>query len=386
MTSWSITRRIGIALGLILTGASSQALACTALVSVDGLSGGAPSVPRDDEAGAVDATAGSDAAESVVEAGAADGGGRPARLYVYGGSEDGLTIPDDPIGFYAEIGDGGELGPWLPATPLPRSLIWQSGAADGPLAVVVGGLVKPEGAARQVVVGSVVDGKVTSFWTSPVVLPIGTNHAASVLRGSDLFVFGGFGDVVGSDVLRLSVGAQSAGNAEIVAQLPAPLARSGAARLDGTLYLTGGSNVDGAAVDEVVVASVVGRGVTVRKERALPGKRVYPAAVIVRQTLLVVGGELEGRDLASVLSSRILPEGLEAFRETTPLPFARSRHQTVAHDGHVYVIGGRILSPSGEGSDRDVLVGDVAVDGSIPSWRKTSSLPRTARYTTVFVL
>lgn len=384
MPSWSNVRRIGIVLGSMLAGASLPVLACTALVSVDGLTGGSVTVPRDEEAGAVDASADTDAPSP--EGAAPDGGVRPSRIYVYGGSEDGLTIPDDPIGFYAEIGDGGDLGPWLPASPLPRSLIWQSCAVDGALAVLVGGLAKNVGGSRQVFVGSVADGRVTSFWSSPPVLPVGTSHAVSVLRGTDLFVLGGFGEEVGADVVRLSIGASSSGPAEVIAALPAPRARSGAAQLDDKLYMAGGSNADGSTTDEVVVATFAGRDVTFRNERVMPTKRVYPAAAIARGTLLVIGGDTDGKDVASVLSSRVTTGGLEAFRETTPLPFARSRHRAVAHDDHVYVIGGRIDAPSGGGSDRDVFVGDVAVDGSIPAWRMTTPLPRTARYTTVFVL
>lgn len=314
-------------------------------------------------------------------------GAAPARhrIYVYGGTPDGVNLPEVPLAFYAEILPDGALGPWLTAPEPPRSMIWHTSVRGPDFVALVTGIARPLGGNRRLIVGSVVDGAVQSFSESPDLFPSPIHHGGAVLRGGTLYVVGGEDDTTPptTDVWRSSITATTFTAPTRIAPLPTPLSRMAVAESAGGVFLVGGAGGDGASVATIVSARFGEDGELSAFEvqaTSLPSARRHAAAVVHRDHLLVVGGQAT-TDVANVLSCPVGATGaVGSCRETTPLPVPRSRHRAVLHEGRLYVVGGR----SKDG--RTVYVGDVSEDGGVGAWRATSELPAEAIFTSVTLL
>ncbi|OJY22937.1 MAG: hypothetical protein BGO98_33435 [Myxococcales bacterium 68-20] len=330
----------------------------------------------------------SDAGGGNAEVGAADASvtAKARRIYVYGGSPDGVTLPEEPMAHYAEILPDGLLGPWRAAPKPPTSMIWHSSAQGRDFIALLSGIARPHGGNLKIFVGSVADGAVTSFVTSPDLFPNPIHHGASLIRGDVLYVMGGqIGDdkPPTADVWRSAITATTFAPPVRVTPLPAPVARMAMAEGAGSVFLVGGTDQNNANTTSILRArfQVDGSLSTFEAQTPLPSGRRYLAAAVHRSSLLVVGGQAV-EEIDNVLTCPIDASGNVApCVETTALPEPRSRHRAVIHDGRLYVVGGRTKS-----GGKDVLVGDLNDEGGIVGWRNTSPLPTSAIYTTLLLL
>lgn len=314
------------------------------------------------------------------------GAPRPRRIYVFGGSSDGITLPDEPLAFHAEILQDGLLGPWQSSPKPPKSMMWHSSAQGRDFVVLLSGIARPEGGNLKLFIGTVVDGAVRDFTSSPDLLPNRIHHGASLIHGDTLYVMGGeTGDQQppSADIWRSTITATTYAPPALFASLPAPVSRMGMAEGAGSVFLVGGITSSFASTASIVRARFAADGSLSKFQTqvSLPSARSYLAAAVHRSALLVVGGQQES-DIGNVLTCPLDATGtVGPCSETAALPAPRSRHRALVHEGRLYVVGGR----SDDGG-RPVYVGDLTDDGGITSWRTTSALPAAAIFTTVMLL
>ena len=201
----------------------------------------------------------SDAGGGNAEVGAADASvtAKARRIYVYGGSPDGVTLPEEPMAHYAEILPDGLLGPWRAAPKPPTSMIWHSSAQGRDFIALLSGIARPHGGNLKIFVGSVADGAVTSFVTSPDLFPNPIHHGASLIRGDVLYVMGGqIGDdkPPTADVWRSAITATTFAPPVRVTPLPAPVARMAMAEGAGSVFLVGGTDQNNANTTSILRA------------------------------------------------------------------------------------------------------------------------------------
>jgi len=109
----------------------------------------------------------------------------------------------------------------------------------------------------------------------------------------------------------------------------------------------------------------------------LPIELVNHTAIARGNYLYVIGGhandDLSGVHMtAEVLYADIAPTGdVGPWLETTPLPFVRSRHASIHHNDHIYVIGGRI----GWGAHGAVYRAEMHDNGEVDGWHFIGFLP-----------
>lgn len=330
-----------------------------------------------------DAQAGADAGDASFDAAPP----RPSHLFVLGGSVDGTTLPEDALAYGAEIMPDGSLSAWRAIARPPKSVMWHTSAVDAEGLALVGGIARPSGGNLRIVTAHIEDdGGLGTFLSSPDLMPTRIHHGAAFLRRGELYVVGGEtgdGQPPTANVWRTTLTATTFGTPEAAPALPHALSRAALAEDGEHVFLAGGVLQDFSSSDGIVRARFAPDGALAGFDLVahMPGPRVFPAAVVVGRSLLVVGGD-RANDIANVLSCPVDDAGgIGACAETAPLPAARSRHRAVAHGGRVYVVGGR-----GSDDGRAVFIGDVAESGGVTSWRAGSPLPTAAVYTSVVVL
>jgi hypothetical protein len=123
---------------------------------------------------------------------------------------------------------------------------------------------------------------------------------------------------------------------------------------------------------------------TWKKIGYLPGQAQMHVMLAAKGYLYAIGGRASygWRTVkAHVFFAKIKKNGsLEKWQKTSPLPQAVAGHAAVAFDKHIYVISGK-----GHGADNIMkqpvsYIGTIKDDGSIESWRPTSSLPKDTFY------
>lgn len=332
-----------------------------------------------------DAGAGSDT--DTADASADAGTKRPTQIFVFGGSSDGTTLPEECLAYAAEILPDGSLSTWREVSRPPKSVMWHASASGSDGLVLVGGIARPSGGNLRIFMAPIEgDGGLGSFASSPDLLPTRIHHGSAFLRRNELYVLGGeTGDdrPPSANVWRTTLTATTFGTPEAAAPLPYALSRAAVAEDGERIYVTGGILQDFSPSDGVLRARFDSGGALAGFDALtrLPSPRAYVAAAVVGRSLLVLGGDRSG-DIANVLSCPLDEAGdLGPCAETVPLPATRSRHRAVAHDGRVYVVGGR-----GSDDGRAVFIGDVAASGGVTSWRAGSALPTAAVFTSVMTL
>jgi hypothetical protein len=109
----------------------------------------------------------------------------------------------------------------------------------------------------------------------------------------------------------------------------------------------------------------------------LPIKRMHGAAVVVGDTVYVVGGLANGTAITNVERGHLGTDGsVMSWDELTPLPAPRSHHALAESGGYLYALGGLQGEPAGTYTDyKDVLRSEIQPDGTIGAWETLTTLP-----------
>ncbi|MCB9159695.1 MAG: DUF11 domain-containing protein [Caldilineaceae bacterium] len=132
----------------------------------------------------------------------------------------------------------------------------------------------------------------------------------------------------------------------------------------------------GVGVSDVYYSQISGNGLTAwQPTTALPAAIFRHAAVATDDTIYVVGGyspDTKGTPLNTVYAASVNSNGtLGAWRQVRSLPENRFYHQSVIHDGRLFVIGGE----TGGTELRSVISAAINDDGSLDAWRDETPLP-----------
>jgi hypothetical protein len=104
----------------------------------------------------------------------------------------------------------------------------------------------------------------------------------------------------------------------------------------------------------------------------LPSGRGHLSTVAHDGHLYAIGG-YDGALLSDCLVAPLSANGsVGSWVSTTPLPFARDEHSSVAHNGFVYILGGY---DADNAAVSDVIAAPLNADGSLGSWSPTTDLP-----------
>jgi N-acetylneuraminic acid mutarotase len=146
---------------------------------------------------------------------------------------------------------------------------------------------------------------------------------------------------------------------------------------NGYLYMMGGRNTIGEGIRDVAVARIQDDGSLGAWAAATPlpptsGLSSF-AAVAHDGRLYVIGGLIYSSPVADVHVAPIRADGtLGEWSAVTSLPTATSKHDSVAYNGHLYVLGGDDPNPW---ELSRVIVATINADGSLGAWSSTTSLP-----------
>ena len=131
-------------------------------------------------------------------------------------------------------------------------------------------------------------------------LPVPVRYPAVVVRGTDIYLYGGDVARRPTDVIqRVSL---SPGAAAVVGHLPRPTGHSAALVLGGAVWLAGGSTPAGTSYR--IYRSV--DGITFAPAGRLPGPRADMGVVVTGGVAYLIGGETPTRT-SSVVSLRPAP-------------------------------------------------------------------------------
>ena len=141
------------------------------------------------------------------------------------------------------------------------------------------------------------------------------------------------------------------------------------------IYWTGGWN--GMIKVEILVGNINSNGTisSWRTTHNMPARLHDHEAVIAGGYMYIIGGwdETFVKHSNKVFYSRILSDGsLEPFYRASNLLTARQHHASVFYNGYIYTIGGLDKNNNYLNS---VEYAEVKSDGSLSSWKQTSSLP-----------
>jgi N-acetylneuraminic acid mutarotase len=373
------------AVGLVAVAAVAPAAGCSLLTSFDGLTGG-PDGPDGDvdalvaEGGsidaAVDAPTGNDATTAGTDAETGtDAATKVGALYVFGGETD--TASSAAV-YVADIHPDGTLGAWQPMPALPENRTYAEAVLGSGFVALVGGS-GPSGAVASTFL-AMTKGTVIGDWSSLGSFAIPRTRHGATIANDRLYVIGGTdaSDAALVDVQVATISSTTIGTFASTSPLPVPRSRIAVASTSKFVYVFGGSDAAGNAVSNVYRAPINVDGTlgTFEGQIALPSARTHAQAdIVVPGHVLVTGGE-GVTDTAIVYDIDSTLGTLGAPHTTLALP-PTDHHASATFGNHVYVIGG-----FGNTAARltDVLVGDVAADGTVTQWTPTTSLPVALAY------
>jgi hypothetical protein len=369
-----------VAAGVVAVAAASG---CSLLTSTDGLTGGAGEAP-DAGSDALATEGGSEAAADAAVDGTAtpdaasnEGGAKVASVYVFGGVTDVGVVATV---LAADVHADGTLGAWQTATSLPESRSYAE-AVTGQGFVAVAGGSAPGGFATSTLIAKILPTGLGP-WTALGQFGFPRIRHAVALENDRLYVIGGTDptETPIADVQFASISATNVGGFSSTSSLPLARSRTAVASTPKFIYVFGGSDAASNSVADVYRSAIHMDGTlgAFEVQSSLPSPRTHAQATsVATNQILVTGGE----GLADVVVYDVdATQGtLSAPRATLALPAKIDHHATVRFANHVYVIGGfRNIGPRLS----DVLVGDVAADGTITRWTATTSLPMPLAYHT----
>lgn len=222
-------------------------------------------------------------------------------------------------------------------------------------------------------------------WTSQTPLPLGIYLHAVVASDTHLYVIGGWdNDNRLKDVYRAVFQPNGGlGNWFQISTLPVAISLHQAAIVDDNIFVTGGYITVGdkaAPVNTVYQAKISSGGVSAWSPATALPQAVYRHGMATNgNTIYVTGGYFGDPDenapsdtTNAVYYATVNANGaLGAWRAATPLPEGRYYHESVVHDGRLFVIAGT----NGANFFASVISAPINADNSLGTWREETSLP-----------
>ena len=273
----------------------------------------------------------------------------------------------------------GTVGAWSATTAIPSERADLASVAHNGFVYAIGGRDIDYIPSSNVWVAAVNANGSLGAWASTSALPSGRHALSSAVFDGFVYAIGGINgnDDLLTDVLVAPINADGTiGGWSSTTALPVGEYFHSSFAYNGFLYVTGGFDVNFAAIGDVLVAPINADGSVGAwsSTTSLPSGRGFHSTLAYNGFLYTVGGgpglgELSG----DVLVASINADGtIGSWLSTTSLPLARGLHSCIAHNGFLYSIGGL--------ADPDIILTDVVAasinpDGSVGSWSSTSSLP-----------
>ncbi len=266
---------------------------------------------------------------------------------------DAGTLPG-PRAAQAAAGDfvvGSEVrGPGGPTTPLPSPRFQAGAAIAGGRLFVAGGLAEDGAPRDEVFSAPLLDDAGVGAWETEPALPSARAGLSVVAAGGVVYALGGEAPTgLTDEVLAAAIsGSGRLGPWSVVARLPEPRARGGAALFDGRLHLAGGACAGACTTARALLGADGGVG----PFEALPAlsERESPAVLVAGGALHVLGGRRANGQVLSEAWS--LPLGEAARWQQQPrLPRPVYAASAIELDGEVWLEGGR-LADGGAIADR----------------------------------
>jgi len=301
----------------------------------------------------------------------------PTRRTILGaalGSAVAIFVPRSP---FAQEADGTPRWSSGPDLPLPLQEI--DAAVHGGDIWIAGGLtLDPATEAIGLSARSLWLGPEAGAWRDGPHLPAPTHHPQLIGSGQNLYAVGGFRAANGGSwsmttEAYLLDGEEWRG----IASLPAPLAESHAAVLDGRVHLAGGRTPAGEANAQWGDHADTGTHYVHEPDQdmwtiapAMPTARNSGAAVTFENRLYVLGGRTVTRGNLAVVEMFDPVTG--AWESLSPMPEPRGGIAAAELDGVIYVFGGEDATASGAGGVYpSVMAYDIAAD----SWELLGAMP-----------
>ena len=310
-----------------------------------------------------------------AEADAGNGVTKVGTIYVFGGATDAGNVATVLL---ADARSDGTLGAWKTGTPLLETRSYLQAVTGNGFVAIVGGLA-PSGYATSTLVARILPSGLGD-WTALGQFGIPRIRHAVALANDRLYVVGGTdgADAPTADVQVGPVTALLVGPWASTSTLPIPRSRTAVASTLKWIYVFGGTDSAFNPVTDVNGAPINADGTvgSFQAQPALPTARTHAQATLVTPIQILVTG---GEHTAEVLVYDIDPAlgSLAPPRATLALPGPTDHHATVRLGNHVYVIGGLRDAVT---RLSDVLVGDLAPDGTITRWTPVTSLPAPLAY------
>jgi MYXO-CTERM domain-containing protein len=208
--------------------------------------------------------------------------------------------------------------------------------------------------------------------TTPFALTGRTGHTSVAYNGF-LYVIGGESPASHNDVLFAPITLGAVGAFTATTSFTTPRYYHASVAYNGYLYVIGGADGLGSVLSDVQFAPIHADGTlgTFSQTTPIPTARDHHAGVAYKGYLYILGGYSGPSGLSDVQVAPFRADGtLGDFTSTTPLPAGRWGHTSVAHDGHLYVIGGGTT-----GIFSDVQMASVNADGTLGAFTATTPLP-----------
>lgn len=292
------------------------------------------------------------------------------HLYVLGGMRADAT--GQPLEIYssvwrAAIGTDGTLGPWEEEPPLPAPLAFQAIATSGTTIVLAGGVSIAEGGGLGwipfIMKATVGDDGHLGAWSGENVLEEATLHGAAAVVGDRFYLVGGGAGAASSHAAVVSVPIDSLAEVRVETSLPAPRSHHVLTIRDGHLYVAGGFEGPPTPAYSMWRAPLDATGAVGAWEEV--GTMAEPmwtsAAVTTSDALILIGGGVGGAPTDRVVRLPIGGDGRVGAAELLfSLPYPRAHvHQTPAHAGRLYSVGGRYADGLGQASSTDVYSTEI---------------------------
>ncbi len=275
-----------------------------------------------------------------------------AYVYVAGGARDEFSTLYDDVQ-RAKIQEDGTLAPFEPAGKLPRRMAGMAIANVGEHVFLFSGL--QNSALNTNVYGTTFDENgMLGSWKEAGLLPKGVMHAASVVRGNDVYIFGGVSRTTVSDsVSRYTVGNDGVLSERVdLALLTSPRSHESAWTFGKHVFLSGGfdklSSENPPALTDVSSTTFDSSGGIASWSSLSPLKNpnsVHPSTVVGCHAI-TAGGYPGGNSFSNGIYSLKLGEDgtiVERVDFTAKLSVARGHmHQLPRHGKYLYAIAGRI--------------------------------------------
>ncbi len=298
-------------------------------------------------------------------------------LYVLGGTNSSGSA--SAFMGYAPINANGTLGTWTATTSLTPARFEHASVAYNDKVYVIGGVNSAGTLLNDVQLASLNVGGQMGDWVDPGTFTTSRFAQSSVAYNGFLYILGGESTSAALNDVQVSSfvsgSGYPAGFNTTTSFTTARFAHSSVA-YNGFIYVIGGSQLNGTALNDVQVAPINSNGTvgTWTTTTAFPNPRFYHSSVVSNGHLYVIGGVLQGGAATNdVEEAPINANGtVGAWTATSALGTARFGVSSVAYNGYVYAIAGF----TGSADLASVEMAPVNSNGTLGAWTQTSWLSR----------